>query len=218
MSQQPQTAQASPPPTEFVDAAEPARDARHRADRRRRAPRPCARPVLRLGGAERQHPELHDRRDARCCSGSRCGRRCSSIDRRLAAVGASRASSRSAGRRPGTSGSVITRAIYGIIGNKPVVAFTGWLIGAVFLALNWLASSFLGADLLAGMGLSDPVVGADRRDARRLGAHGARRGLRPRADPARVLVAWPRAGRHLPDRGGVHPAAASTGSYRRPSR
>ncbi|GAA5085001.1 cytosine permease [Microbacterium yannicii] len=62
------------------------------------------------------------------------------------------------GPAAGTSGSVITRAVYGIIGNKPVVAFTGWLIGAVFLALNWLASSFLGADLLAGMGLTDPVV------------------------------------------------------------
>jgi len=63
------------------------------------------------------------------------------------------------GPAAGTSGSVITRAIYGVIGNKPVVAFTGWLIGAVFLALNWLASSFLGADLLAGMGFADPVVG-----------------------------------------------------------
>ncbi|MRG59275.1 nitrate reductase [Agromyces sp. CFH 90414] len=62
------------------------------------------------------------------------------------------------GPAAGTSGSVITRAVYGIIGNKPVVTFTGWLIGAVFLALNWLASSFLGADLLAGIGLSDPVV------------------------------------------------------------
>ena len=62
------------------------------------------------------------------------------------------------GPAAGTSGSVITRAVYGIIGNKPVVAFTGWLIGAVFLALNWLASSFLGADMLAGMGLTDPVI------------------------------------------------------------
>ncbi len=62
------------------------------------------------------------------------------------------------GPAAGTSGSVITRAIYGVLGNKPVVAFTGWLIGAVFLALNWLASSFLGADLLAGMGFADPIV------------------------------------------------------------
>ncbi|HEY9324049.1 MAG TPA: cytosine permease, partial [Agromyces sp.] len=51
-----------------------------------------------------------------------------------------------AGPAAGTSGSVITRALYGVIGNKLVVAFTGWLISAVFLALNWLASSFMGAD------------------------------------------------------------------------
>ena len=62
------------------------------------------------------------------------------------------------GPAAGTSGSVITRAVYGIFGNRPVVAFTGWLIGAVFLALNWLASSFLGAELLAGMGLTDPII------------------------------------------------------------
>ncbi|HEY5859210.1 MAG TPA: cytosine permease [Actinomycetota bacterium] len=64
-----------------------------------------------------------------------------------------------AGPAAGTSGSVITRALYGIMGNKLVVAFTGWLISAVFLALNWLASSFMGADLLAQWGLTDPVLG-----------------------------------------------------------
>ena len=64
-----------------------------------------------------------------------------------------------AGPAAGTSGSVITRALYGIVGNKFVVAFTGWLISAVFLALNWLASSFMGADLLAQWGLPDPVLG-----------------------------------------------------------
>ena len=61
------------------------------------------------------------------------------------------------GPAAGTSGSVITRAMYGIIGNKLFVAFVGWFIGAVFLSLNWLASSFMGADLLRRMGLSDPV-------------------------------------------------------------
>ncbi len=61
------------------------------------------------------------------------------------------------GPAAGTSGSVITRAIYGIVGNKAIVAFTGWLIGAVYLALNWLASSFMGADLLAQLGMSDPL-------------------------------------------------------------
>jgi NCS1 family nucleobase:cation symporter-1 len=63
------------------------------------------------------------------------------------------------GPAAGTSGSVITRAIYGVLGNKVMVAFTGWLVSAVYLALNWLASSFLGADLLAQLGFDDPVWG-----------------------------------------------------------
>jgi purine-cytosine permease-like protein len=63
------------------------------------------------------------------------------------------------GPAAGTSGSVITRAVYGIRGNRVVVAFYGWFISAVFLALNWLASSFMGAELLARMGFSDPVAG-----------------------------------------------------------
>lgn len=62
------------------------------------------------------------------------------------------------GPAAGTSGSVITRALYGVIGNKLIVGFTGWFISAVFLALNWLASSFMGADLLATMGFQDPVL------------------------------------------------------------
>lgn len=61
------------------------------------------------------------------------------------------------GPAAGTSGSVVTRAMYGIIGNKLFVAFVGWFIGAVFLSLTWLASSFMGADLLRRVGLSDPV-------------------------------------------------------------
>lgn len=63
------------------------------------------------------------------------------------------------GPAAGTSGSVITRAIYGIRGNKVIVAFYGWFISAVFLALNWLAASFMGAELLAGTGFTDPVLG-----------------------------------------------------------
>lgn len=61
------------------------------------------------------------------------------------------------GPAAGTSGSVITRAIYGVIGNRLIVAIVGWLLGSVYLALNWLGSSFLGADLLARVGLGDPV-------------------------------------------------------------
>lgn len=62
------------------------------------------------------------------------------------------------GPAAGTSGSVITRAIYGIRRNRVVVAFFGWFISAVFLALNWLASSFMGAELLAQIGFTDPVL------------------------------------------------------------
>ncbi|NLP83097.1 nitrate reductase [Microbacterium sp. CFH 90308] len=61
------------------------------------------------------------------------------------------------GPAAGTSGSVVTRAMYGILGNKLFVAFVGWFIGAVFLSLTWLASSFMGADLLRRLGLEDPV-------------------------------------------------------------
>ncbi|MEV7607129.1 cytosine permease [Paenarthrobacter sp. NPDC089322] len=63
------------------------------------------------------------------------------------------------GPAAGTSGSVITRAIYGIRGNRVIVAFFGWFISAVFLALNWLASSFMGAELVAQLGYADPVAG-----------------------------------------------------------
>ncbi|WP_019181308.1 purine-cytosine permease family protein [Microbacterium yannicii] len=61
------------------------------------------------------------------------------------------------GPAAGTSGSVVTRAMYGILGNRLFVAFVGWFIGAVFLSLTWLASSFMGADLLRRLGLDDPV-------------------------------------------------------------
>ncbi|MFE1646461.1 purine-cytosine permease family protein [Microbacterium sp. P01] len=61
------------------------------------------------------------------------------------------------GPASGTSGSVVTRAMYGILGNKLFVAVVGWFIGAVFLSLTWLASSFMGADLLRRAGLEDPV-------------------------------------------------------------
>ena len=61
------------------------------------------------------------------------------------------------GSASGTSGSVVTRAMYGIFGNRLFVAVVGWFIGAVFLSLTWLASSFMGAALLSRVGLDDPV-------------------------------------------------------------
>ncbi|MFI7008639.1 purine-cytosine permease family protein [Streptomyces sp. NPDC050145] len=49
----------------------------------------------------------------------------------------------------GTSGSVISRAMYGVVGNKFVLVLTGWLIAAAYLALNWSAAS------VAAIGLAD---------------------------------------------------------------
>lgn len=61
------------------------------------------------------------------------------------------------GPAAGTSGSVITRAMYGILGNRIFVAFVGWFIGAVFLSLTWLASSFMGAEILRRAGFDSSV-------------------------------------------------------------
>ncbi|MBL3686513.1 nitrate reductase [Leucobacter zeae] len=63
------------------------------------------------------------------------------------------------GPSAGTSGSVIQRAIYGFRGNKIVIAVYGWFISGVFLALNWVASSFMGAELLTRMGAENKTVG-----------------------------------------------------------
>ncbi|QNS07949.1 purine-cytosine permease family protein [Streptomyces xanthii] len=53
------------------------------------------------------------------------------------------------GPAAGTSGSVISRAMYGVVGNKFVLVLTGWLIAAAYLALNWSAAS------VAAIGLAD---------------------------------------------------------------
>ena len=62
------------------------------------------------------------------------------------------------GPAAGTSGSVITRAIYGVRGNKFIIAFYGWFISGVFLALNWVASAFMGAELLRRMGMENGTL------------------------------------------------------------
>lgn len=53
----------------------------------------------------------------------------------------------------GTSGSVISRAMYGVVGNKFVLVLTGWLIAAAYLALNWSAASVAGIGLAGRFGL-----------------------------------------------------------------
>ncbi|MCX4733736.1 cytosine permease [Streptomyces sp. NBC_01363] len=55
----------------------------------------------------------------------------------------------------GTSGSVISRAMYGVVGNKIVLVLTGWLIAAAYLALNWSAASVAGIGLAGRFGLPD---------------------------------------------------------------
>lgn len=62
------------------------------------------------------------------------------------------------GPAAGTSGSVIQRAIYGFRGNKIVIAFYGWFISGVFLALNWVASSFMGAEMFSRAGAGDKTL------------------------------------------------------------
>ncbi|MFB7533359.1 purine-cytosine permease family protein [Streptomyces sp. NPDC056178] len=58
----------------------------------------------------------------------------------------------------GTSGSVISRAMYGVVGNKVVLVLTGWLIAAAYLALNWSAASVAGIGLAGRFGLPDGSV------------------------------------------------------------
>jgi purine-cytosine permease-like protein len=61
----------------------------------------------------------------------------------------------------GTSGSVISRAMYGVVGNKFVLVLTGWLIAAAYLALNWSAASVAGIGLAGRFGLpSDAATDA----------------------------------------------------------
>lgn len=63
------------------------------------------------------------------------------------------------GPAAGTSGSVIQRAIYGIRGNKVVIAFYGWFISGVFLALTWVAAAFVGAEIISRYGwMPKPVA------------------------------------------------------------
>ncbi|MGY0489404.1 purine-cytosine permease family protein [Streptomyces sp. WG-D5] len=57
------------------------------------------------------------------------------------------------GPAAGTSGSVISRAFYGVVGNKAVLIVTGWLIASAYLALNWSAASVAGIGLAQQWGL-----------------------------------------------------------------
>ncbi|MFI6880964.1 purine-cytosine permease family protein [Streptomyces sp. NPDC050400] len=62
------------------------------------------------------------------------------------------------GPAAGTSGSVISRAFYGTVGNKLVLVVTGWLIASAYLALNWSAASVAGIGLAGQWGLPDSAA------------------------------------------------------------
>ncbi|MYS84846.1 purine-cytosine permease family protein [Embleya scabrispora] len=59
------------------------------------------------------------------------------------------------GPAAGTSGSVVSRAMYGVLGNRVVLVLTGWLIASAYLALNWSAASVAGIGLAKRLGLPD---------------------------------------------------------------
>ncbi|MFE5046579.1 purine-cytosine permease family protein [Streptomyces sp. NPDC056637] len=62
------------------------------------------------------------------------------------------------GPAAGTPGSVVSRAMYGVLGNKAVIALTGWLISAAYLALNWTAASVAAFGLARRLGAPDSPV------------------------------------------------------------
>lgn len=64
------------------------------------------------------------------------------------------------GPAAGTSGSVISRAMYGVLGNRLVVGLYGWLLAAVYLSLTWSAASVNALGLLGRLGIeSTPTLG-----------------------------------------------------------
>jgi purine-cytosine permease-like protein len=57
------------------------------------------------------------------------------------------------GPAAGTPSEVITRAMYGITGNRFNVAIAGWLISVCYLALNWAAATTVAVGLLGRIGV-----------------------------------------------------------------
>lgn len=61
------------------------------------------------------------------------------------------------GPAAGTPSEVITRAMYGITGNRFNVAIAGWLISVCYLAINWAAATTVAVGLLGRIGV--PATG-----------------------------------------------------------
>lgn len=57
------------------------------------------------------------------------------------------------GPAAGTPSEVITRAMYGVTGNRFNVAIAGWLISVCYLAINWAAATTVAVGLLGRLGV-----------------------------------------------------------------
>ncbi len=58
------------------------------------------------------------------------------------------------GPAAGAPSEVITRAMYGIVGNRFNVAIAGWLISVCYLAINWAAATTVAVGLLGRLGVA----------------------------------------------------------------
>ncbi|GAB3061198.1 cytosine permease [Intrasporangium mesophilum] len=57
------------------------------------------------------------------------------------------------GPAAGTPSEVITRAMFGVTGNRVNVAIAGWLVSVCYLALNWAAAAYVAFSLVERIGI-----------------------------------------------------------------
>ncbi|MGW5237383.1 purine-cytosine permease family protein [Monashia sp. NPDC004114] len=57
------------------------------------------------------------------------------------------------GPAAGTPSEVITRAMFGVTGNRVNVAIAGWLVSVCYLALNWVAAAYVAFSLVERIGI-----------------------------------------------------------------
>lgn len=63
------------------------------------------------------------------------------------------------GPKSGTPSQVVTRAMYGVRGNRVAIAVNGWFVSVCYIAIGWSAASLVGFALVERMGIaaSTPV-------------------------------------------------------------
>ncbi len=57
------------------------------------------------------------------------------------------------GPRSGTPSQVVTRAMYGVRGNRVAIAVNGWFVSVCYIAIGWSAASFTGFSLVERFGI-----------------------------------------------------------------